>query len=327
MPLAYKFFPLHHKENDLLTKNRHHRHQGVPQSSLWEKNFTDVNNETSLDNLVAAGGAFAPTGGNCTLTGCGAAVTGGNCVPTGCRAATAEGSLTVEASLVFPLFLFAIVAFLFFFRVFETMMITEGALASSASLVSVEAEREEEPFALALVTFYGGLEKNGFSDETVLGGKLGISFAGSDLSGEYIDLHIQYYCKLPIRIFSLSDIPVSQRIRMKKWTGFSEDTGDEDALEYVYITLDGEVYHRTSSCSYLNISVKMMNCEDALKKGYTPCQICGYRSGTYLYYFVTEDGKRYHKKIDCRSLKRTVSRVTIQEAGDRRACSRCGREK
>ena len=321
MPLAHKFFPLHHKENDLLIKKRHQRHQGVPQSSLWKKNFTDVRNATPADRSGAAGGT-------CTFTGGWAAAADGNCTFAGRRAAaTAEGSLTVEASLVFPLFLFAIVAFLFFFRVFETMMITEGALASSASLVSVEAESEEEPFALALLTFYGGLEKNGFSDETVLGGKLGISFAGSDLSGEYIDLHIQYYCKLPIRIFSLSDIPVSQRVCMKKWTGFSEDADDEDALEYVYITPDGEVYHRTSSCSYLNISVKMMNCEEALKKGYTPCQICGYRSGTYLYYFVTEDGKRYHKKIDCRSLKRTVSRVTIQEAGDRRACSRCGRGK
>ena len=236
----------------------------------------------------------------------------------------AAGSLTVEAALVFPLFLFAMLAVLFFFRVLQVSQMTEGALAAAGSFVSLEAETEDEPLLLAVGYFQKELLKKDFPDDVLPGGRLGISWSESDLSGEYVDLRIYYQCKLPFRMFGLGNIPVSQRVYMKKWTGYPGDGDDEETKRFVYITPAGEVYHVTRECSHLKLSTKLMECGAAKSAGYTSCMICGHIPGTYTHYYVTEDGMRYHTIMDCRGLKRTIYTIPFSQVGDRRACSRCG---
>lgn len=236
----------------------------------------------------------------------------------------ASASLTVEAALVFPLFLFALTAVLFFFRVLQVSQMTQGALAAAGSFVSLEAETEDELLLLAVGYFQKELLTEEFPDDVLAGGRLGISWSESELSGEYVDLRIRYQCKLPFRMFGLGNIPVNQRVYMKKWTGYPGDGGTEETERFVYITQTGEVYHVSADCTHLKLSTKIMECEAAKKAGYTPCMVCGPIPGTYTYYYVTEDGMRYHTVMDCRSLKRTVYRIPFSEVGDRRACSRCG---
>ncbi len=290
MPLEKnKKTTLHHKEEDW-NENTISPRQGVPQSLLSFENAVTDNAVT--DNAAMKKGA--------------------------------SGSLTVEAALVFPLFLFALTAVLFFFRVLQVSQMTEGALAAAGSFVSLEAETEDEPLLLAVGYFQKELLKKDFPDDVLLGGRLGIGWSESELSGEYVDLRIYYQCKLPFRMFGLGNIPISQRVYMKKWTGYPGDGDDEETERFVYITPSGEVYHVTRECSYLKLSTKMMACEAAKSAGYTACMICGQMPGTYTYYYVTEDGMRYHTTIDCRSLKRTIYTIPFSEVGDRRACSRCG---
>lgn len=236
----------------------------------------------------------------------------------------ASASLTVEAALGFPLFLFALTAVLFFFRVLQVSQMTEGALAAAGSFVSLEAETEDEPLLLAVGYFQKELLAEEFPDDVLLGGRLGISWTESELSGEYVDLRIHYQCKLPFRMFGLGNIPISQRVCMKKWTGYPGGESTEETGRFVYITQTGEVYHVSADCSHLKLSTKIMACGEAKNAGYTPCMICGHIPGTYTYYYVTEDGMRYHTVMDCRSLKRTTYRIPFSEVGNRRACSRCG---
>ena len=236
----------------------------------------------------------------------------------------APASLTVEAALVFPLFLFALVSILFFFRVLQVSQMTAGALAAAGSFVSLEAETEDEPLMLAVGFFQKELLEQDFPDSVLVGGRLGISWIGSELSGEYVDLRIYYQCKLPFCMFGLGNIPISQRVYMKKWTGYPGGDGSETTEQFVYITPTGEVYHLTRDCTHLKLSTKIMECEAAKSAGYTACMFCGRREGEYTYYYVTEDGMRYHTKMDCLSLKRTIYMIPISEVGDRRACSRCG---
>ncbi len=235
-----------------------------------------------------------------------------------------SASLTVEAALVFPLFLFALTSILFFFRVLQVSQITAGALTATGSVLSLEAEKEEEPLMLAVGYFQKELLKQEFSDSALVGGRLGISWSESDLSGEYVDLRIHYQCKLPFRMFGLGNIPISQRVYMKKWTGYPGGTNEEETERFVYITETGKVYHVTSDCTHLKLSTRIMECEAARSAGYTACMICGHRPGEYTYYYVTDDGRRYHTMVDCLSLKRTVYRIPFSEVGERPACSRCG---
>lgn len=240
--------------------------------------------------------------------------------------ALASASLTVEAALVFPLFLLALVAVLFFFRVLEVGHMTSGALAATGGWLSLEAREEEEPVAKAVGYFQKELLGKSFPDDYVVGGRAGITFGGSTLDGDYVDLKIRYTCKLPLTLFGLNNIPISQRVRMKKWTGYHKEAAGGDGTEeqIVYITPTGTVYHTSMDCTHLKLSTRTMGKEETLAEGYEPCSFCGKKPGIYGYYYVTTEGRKYHTQLSCSGLKRTIYMVRISEAEGRSACGRCG---
>lgn len=237
-----------------------------------------------------------------------------------------KASLTVEAALVFPLFLLVMVIILFFFRVLQVTHITQGALSATGSWLILNAREDEEPVWKAVGYFQKELVGESFPDHYLMGGRAGIGFDGTSLDGEYVDLKIRYQCRLPVSLFGLRAIPIVQRVRMKKWTGYHKDAGEEGSTEeaIVYITPEGQVYHTAMDCTHLRLSTRIMGRRDSIAAGYTACQICGKEQGMYAYYYVTEEGKRYHTRLTCSGLKRTVYMVRISEAEGRSACSRCG---
>lgn len=237
---------------------------------------------------------------------------------------TVSGSLTVEAALVFPLFLFALISILFFFRVLEVERTTSGALASAGSRLSLELDAEDEAMARAVAYFQKELLNADDIMSYVAGGRLGIGWSGTQLAGEYVDLQIHYSCNLPIRLFGIGSIPISQRVCMKKWTGYKAELNSETDETWVYITPEGTVYHNTKECTHLRLSIGTMGREEAQLNGYTPCLLCKNDTSLYSYYYVTDEGRRYHKRLDCSGLKRTVYMIRISQAEGRTACTRCG---
>ena len=244
------------------------------------------------------------------------------------RSADTAASLTVEAALVFPLFLFVLVTVLSFFRVLQVTHLTSQALAQTGSQLSLTASQEEEAVVKAVGHFQKELLKEDFTDSFLVGGRLGIGFDGTSLEGEYVDVRIQYRVKLPVSLFGVGQIPIAQRVHMKKWTGYHRegDTLENTEERLIYITPDGEVYHTTMECTYLRLSTQRMGRTEALTAGYTACLLCGEEPGLYSYCYVTEEGRRYHTSLSCSGLKRTVYLVRISEAEGRAACSRCGGE-
>ena len=155
-----------------------------------------------------------------------------------------SASMTVEAALAFPFFLFTLIGILFFFRVLQVTQITAGALAAAGSQMSLEA-REEESMVKAMGYFYKELLKEDCPFSYVLGGKAGFGWIGTELDGEYVDLKLQYQCKLPVRLFGMGNIPITQHMRVKKWTGYRKGAGSGLEESWVYITPTGTVYHMT----------------------------------------------------------------------------------
>lgn len=235
-----------------------------------------------------------------------------------------SGSLTVEAALVFPLFLFALVTILFFFRVLQINKLTWDALAATGSRMSLELGAEEDSLLKASLYFHKELLKENLPDTFLVGGRAGIGWSGTRLDGEYVDLCIRYKCRLPVSLFGVGNIPISQRVRMKKWTGSSGNWGEQANEQVVYITPNGSVYHLTKDCSHLRLSTKIMEKEAVKASGYTACLLCGMEQGLYSFYYVTDEGRKYHTRLSCSGLKRTIYVVRLSEAGDRAVCSRCG---
>lgn len=233
-------------------------------------------------------------------------------------------SLTVEAALVFPVFLFVMIGLLFFFRVLQVTRITSGVLASTGSQMAVEAGTREVSVGEAVLRFQKELQEAECPVEYILGGRMGISWQGSTVEGAYMDLRISYWCKLPIAVPGMNHIPIGQRIKLRKWIGADSSTGQEvKADTWVYITEEGTVYHRRRDCTHLNLSIQSLGKETAMSR-YDPCDICSRNASVKNYYYVTEDGEKYHTTLECRGLKRTVYMIRLSETDGKSACQRCG---
>lgn len=235
-------------------------------------------------------------------------------------------SLTVEAALVFPLFLFAMIGILFFFRVLQVTQITSGALAETGSQLALEAGASEASIGRGILYFQKELAEADCPTEYIIGGKAGISWQGSTLEGEYIDLQIYYNCKLPISLFQVKSIPVAQRVYTKKWTGYPQSSGANESDVWVYITPNGTVYHLKRECTHLRLSIRTME-KEASVEVFEPCMLCGERESLYPYYYVTDEGDRYHTMLNCSGLKRTIYMKKLSEVGNRTLCQRCGSSK
>jgi hypothetical protein len=248
---------------------------------------------------------------------------------------TAPASLSIEAALVFPLVLFVILFFFSFFRVMQVEQMTQEALALAGAKVSIEAgagsdgeDGAGDPsdailYATALAYFHHELSQQSCPVKHVLGGSLGFSFAGTSTAGEYLDLRLEYRISLPGGILERMTIPVRQRVYLKKWTGYHGDGAGESSGEWVFMAETGTVYHLSRECTHLKLSIHTLPSGQAMSD-YSPCKICGKVVNHSTYYYVTQEGDRYHSKLDCSGLKRTVYMIRITEIGGKGSCSRCG---
>ena len=237
-----------------------------------------------------------------------------------CASFEKKGSLTVEAALVFPLFLFVLTAFLYLFFLVELRAEVGRALTDTGRGLSQTAYFSENAGSLApsaLAMLYGQREVKEYlegrvSAEIIKGGADGISFLGTVWNEEtsVLTLRASFQVTLP--------------------PGFSGREGAEETegSEIVYVTDHGTVYHRDLSCRYLKLSVQQaeldqvdsMRNEDGGK--YYPCERCWKEGASVV--FLTESGDRYHQSLNCSSLVRGIHAVRIWETGGRPPCSVCG---
>lgn len=203
-----------------------------------------------------------------------------------------EASLTVEAALILPVFLYFVLSFLYFIQIFtlqeqiQSAITRMGMKLSKAAYVVKDFSEVEEALSIDLSVFgqdidFGltdwapeassqGILKSysrGYLDtpyinrSCIKGGFRGISFEGSNLfSEEMIDIHVSYQIELPIKIFLIPPMRIEQRVRLRSWTGYqveaayrSSSEGEKEAT--VFVTQTGSVYHKTASCSHIKLSV------------------------------------------------------------------------
>lgn len=208
-----------------------------------------------------------------------------------------KGSLTVEATLVFPLFFFVIVGFLYFFQVFQTQVKIQGNITEIAQEASrygylyelltsgkdekgkeqVKIDDSEEVKNIVTKLVEGSYYKIRFQqlmDEGqelygVKGGVDGVSFLGSSFMEEdgIIEIVASYKVKIPVPFFSHLSFPVIQQVKTRGFIGASlqqetEEEGDNNENreeEYVYITKGGKAYHSHKSCTYLTVKISAVD--------------------------------------------------------------------
>ena len=266
-------------------------------------------------------------------------------------------SMTLEAALVLPLFLFFMLGIL---SVFDMVL-----LQSSVSAALFRAGREAAEYAwYACYALEGGEDTTAFGRENLpaeaaaaglslawvsgrteelvrkedpsgsaISGK--ISLLGSEIlteSGE-IYLTASYRAVPPFALPGIPALSLQSTYAGHAWTGYRisgrEEGDEEEKDEVVYITDRGSVYHRNRECSYLRPSVRSV--QGALVSGerslggavYYPCEYC--RPSDAGCVFITSYGNRYHGSASCSAIHRNVREVPLKSVeGRMRPCSKCG---
>lgn len=241
-----------------------------------------------------------------------------------------RGSVTVEASLILPIFFMAVVCILSLFELQATRLTVRNGLQCVGQDIAYK-DYENELFVPVTVGSQVvkviGAER--LDRSFVVGGASGISCRKSyrnTLTHEYTFL-AEYKVRLPFSIFGVPPVKQKVSMQMKGWNGYTaSDTSTDDIL--VYITATGEVYHKNSHCSYLDLTIhtsalsKVGNERNRYQERYRACEYCGNAATGTIY--ITEMGNRYHSNINCTGLKRQVRAVRLSEVEERRPCSRCG---
>ena len=259
-----------------------------------------------------------------------------------------KGSITVEAAIVVPIFIFAIVNLLSIIDIIRLQSNVEMAMHQTGRKMAVYAytsknfnENSSQIMnIIENISFTNSYVKeevlNGIGREylkitPIIAGEKEIDFSKTEIrKDDRIDLVAEYHVKAIISLIGFYKIPLMNRCRMRAWTGYDNTKSDASMAseEYVYITETGNVYHTDKECTHLKLTIhtttiqEVANLRNENGNKYKICELCGKEDSESKLY-ITEQGDRYHKNYSCSGLKRTIYTILLSETGGRALCQRC----
>lgn len=270
---------------------------------------------------------------------------------------TKKASLTVEAAMVLPLFLFSMV-----------ILMTPMKLMDEARRIQFSLDRagqEISQYAYIMYQLGQGENKEGYETPELAGELAGIlekegvliyvrhkmdkqinlsrlksvSFRRSSIlaDGETIDLIMDYRMKLPFSVFGLDSVPMTARSFRRAWIGMEgkakngegKDGNQEDEL--VYVGRDSTRYHKSSTCHYLYNNISQVSLEEvtAMRNSsgakYKPCSRCGRYANTGGSVYIMPGGEHYHSDRDCSSITAYVQAVPLSQVSYLGPCTYCSK--
>lgn len=259
------------------------------------------------------------------------------------------GSMTVEAAIVVPLFLFFLLNLLGIIEIYGLHGTLTASLREVGRELSVYAyaydaivDEEEDEGLEALVEnvafsyLYVKAQVEDFAGQQYLDasplteGKESLSYLQSSIlqQDEVIDLVVTYQVSPFISLAGFRPARFYNRYYGRAWTGYDVEKGDNS--QEVYVAENAEVYHMERECTHLLLSIKecssaeVENLRNEDGNKYSACEFCLTEGKSLLY--ITDRGDCFHGQINCSGLKRTVFVMTKAEAEKYyAACSRCGR--
>lgn len=263
------------------------------------------------------------------------------------------GSMTVEAAIVLPVFLFFLLNLLWIIEIYSLHSTLLSALREVGRELSVYAyaydlivdEEEDEgaeafieDVAFSYLYVKGRVEslagKDYLDNSPLTYGKEGLVYVESSIlqQGDIIDLTVTYQVSPFVNIVGFRPGRFYSRYYGRAWTGYKvgEEAENGEGAEYVYVTENAKVYHTDRECSHIRLSIaesgfgEIAELRNENGSRYLPCELCVTNGQGRLY--ITVSGERYHQEFSCSGLKRTVTRMLRSEAEKQcRMCSRCGR--
>lgn len=226
-----------------------------------------------------------------------------------------QASMALEAAMVFPVFIFFMIALLTPMRALDTQR-----------KLQTELERSCEEMSLYL---YGQEKRNDDSS------------AWMDEQGN-IEKRMMYVEKIPFFLEGMPGISIEIASRRRAWIGTygkvtvsgtaNNGSGGVDSEEMVYVGKSMGRFHRNRTCHYLSNDYQTIPRKQAEQMrnadGHvlTACSSCKKNNAPNEMVYITPGGRHYHNRMDCQSMISYVRRVPISEVRHLGACSYCGGE-
>lgn len=243
---------------------------------------------------------------------------------------SAKASITIEAALAVPIFFFAVVCMIYLLEI----QAIQTTVRNGAQYACQKAVKEAY---LIPAVMPGSLETDmveaigaeRLNRSIIIGGSAGLQCYESRMSPKtaVLDFVVCYKVKIPLPVFHIAPLSYRHEMKVKGWTGYEKTGFVNKSEKTVYVTETGLVYHKNNHCTYLDLSIRMVDSSqikdlrNESQGKYKPCVRCG-GSGNEVY--ITNTGDRYHSSLSCSGLKRSVYAIPLSEVLGKNACSRCG---
>lgn len=267
-----------------------------------------------------------------------------------------KASLTLEAAIAFPVFIFAVINLLSILEVLRAYTDIETCLHRIGKEVALYAVAEDamgdyvglagisaDTCATMLADGYSASRMSedysyiyGHSKDVVPGDITAANFALSKavVDESIVDISVLYKVEPIYNVFHINGYLLSNRSYLHMWTGYDGKgiNGSGSSEQMVFVTENGSVYHLTTGCSYLDLSISGIMATDLSearnKNGgiYSACSSCHPSAEDTSLLFITDYGDSYHSSLSCSGLKRTINEMPLSEAeaAGLGPCSKCG---
>ena len=243
-----------------------------------------------------------------------------------------KGSMTIEAALTIPVFLFAVLCLIYLLEIqaigFSIKAASQNAAKQAAEDMALIPVLNTYKLQQDIVDNIGSerLERS-----IVEGGSGGIHCRTSyyNTVSEEIIIKVNYTVKLPFPSFLNQGMKQKTELKVKAWTGRTAQNLSEEE-EVVYVTDTGVVYHTDYQCSYLQLSISFLPSSsliDVRNEGggiYHACEKCVHGEAMAGVY-IAEYGTKYHNTLSCSGLKRSIRAVKKSQVAGLGGCVKCAR--
>lgn len=267
-----------------------------------------------------------------------------------------SGIITVEASVILPIYIFVISTLLYLFNVLYIETIFQERLSEIARKISSSyyvistfselPDEDKDKMNLFQDSFPTGLSSsiistyyinNIFFNDKILelinsnyitNNKNGISFIGTSFDSDTNELTIKMSYKINIPFLpSLIELPITQYCKVNMYTGKHITDNQTPSDTYVYICISGNVYHTNKYCSYLLKYTSVVPTYSPALLELLPCLQCRSQhldQHSLKYVYLTDSGDCYHYSLDCSTFTRGIYKVKYENISDNyHICTRC----
>lgn len=262
-----------------------------------------------------------------------------------------EGSLTIEAAMALPLFVFFMILMMMPMEIMNIDRQVQTALEGVGEDLSqyaylLQKGKEDKAEGTSKMT---GIQKEILTSLAGEGVLLytrkrveekadmrrieGISFSTSSIlrDDKTIDLIMNYRVKLPFSVFGLKSVPMTARSTRRAWIGKEGGKGEQamGSEEIVYVGQNSTRYHMSRTCHYLFNDLKSVTQDEVEHmrnlsgSTYKPCSRCKPKKEGGGRVYIMPSGEKYHSDPNCSSIISYVSAVSIETVRHLGACSYC----